>query len=393
MLSPEAPYPLDGGGALRTASLLQHFSRDYDVDLIVFQHPGQIIVPALPPGLVRSALTVELRRHSNRFAAKAQRNAGRILRRHPPLVDRFSGYEAEIASHLAGQAYDVAVLEHFWTASYLPLIRRFAQRTVLDLHNVESRWHGSCAEASSFPHAAMHRCFARAAETLEKKWLPLCDLALAASAQDAGRLRALAPDLPVCIYPNAIPFRETEPRPAKPSEFVIAFSGNMEYEPNRAGLLWFVTRVWPDLRKRFPALALRLIGKNAQTLPVSVRAAAGVACTGWVADPFVSLEGAELCIAPLLSGSGTRLKIIEAWAAGRAVVSTSIGAEGLAAVDGDSILIADQPVAFADAISRLLLDPPLRQKIANAGRELFQQKYTWNVVSKTLSACLTSKIS
>jgi glycosyltransferase involved in cell wall biosynthesis len=118
-----------------------------------------------------------------------------------------------------------------------------------------------------------------------------------------------------------------------------------------------------------------------------------VAATGWIADPFASLSAVQVCIAPLRSGSGTRLKIIEAWAAQRAVVSTGIGAEGLDAVDGESILLADSAELFGAAVTRLLLDEALKQKIAKTGRELYLQKYTWNVVSRTLNGCLDSPIS
>ena len=388
ILSPEAPYPLDGGGALRTASLLHYFAQCYDVDLIVFQHPGQRILENVPRGLTRSARVVELRRHSNSVRARVARNAGRVLRGKPPLIDRFAGYEDEIARHLQGHTYDVALLEHAWSGSYIPLVRQFASRIVLDLHNVESSWHASCADASRFPHSIAHRCFGYAARRLERRWLPLCDFVLAASAQDAERIRKLSPSSRICVYPNAIPRREAV---EGERDFAIGFSGNMEYEPNRQGLRWFMKEVWPALRRRFPELVLRLIGKNEQAIPVEIRSLPEVECTGWIADSFASLCSVTLCVVPLRSGSGTRLKIIEAWAAERAVVSTSIGAEGLDATVDESIVIADEPRQFADAVDRLLSEPLLRQKIAKNGRAQFERRYTWNVAWETLGVCLSSE--
>lgn len=365
--------------------MLHNFAQGYDVDLIAFQHPGQKIVEALPPGLVRETSVVELRHHANGLVAKASRNASRLVRGKPPLIDRFSGYEAEIEAKLRGRFYDVAVLEHIWTGAYLGLFRRFAELLVLDLHNVESAWHASSANTARFPHAAIHRSFGKSAAQLERLWLPLADIVLVTSEQDAERARALAPASRISVYPNAIPHREP---PVREPDFAIAFSGNLEYEPNRDGLRWFIQEVWPALKRRFSGLELLLIGKNEHALPPALRSAPSVTCTGWVADPFESLGSARLCIAPLRSGSGTRLKIIEAWAAERAVVSTSIGAEGLGAKDQDSILIADRPGDFADAVGRLLIDHALRQKIATNGRKIFQQKYTWNVAWKTLPECL-----
>lgn len=386
LISPEAPYPLDGGGALRTASLLQYLGERYQLDLIVFQHAGQQIIPFLPERLVRRAQVIPLREHANSFAARALRNGSRMLRRRPPLVDRFSGYEGELDHLVGNQYYDLVVLEHFWSASYAPHVRRFSRRVVLDLHNVESAWHSSCAHASHFPRSLAHRIFARAALRLEKSWLRSCDLVLTTSDEDMRRVEALAPGIPVCVYPNAIPRRDPLPVDPTPS---LAFSGNLEYEPNRSGLEWFLQRVWPALKQRFPALTFSVIGKNNHALPKSLTELDGVQCTGPVEDPFPFLARAQVCVAPLLSGSGTRLKIIEAWAAGRAVVSTKIGAEGLGAVDGESILIADSPEMFTTAITRLLLDPNLRQNIAVSGQATCERNFTWNVAWKSLEQCLS----
>lgn len=394
MISPEAPYPLDGGGALRTASLLQYLAARFDLDLIAFEHPGQHIAAALPGGLVSKVGVAKLRPHSNSATAKILRNGLRLVKGRPPLVDRFGEYADEIAALVAGQTYDLVVLEHFWCAPYAGVLRNSARRLVIDLHNIESEWHAGCAQASSLPASLVHCAFAAAARREEKKWLPLFDLALVTSEQDAARCRAFSPRTPCCVYRNAIPWRDSdgfspEVR-ASPDAFQLAFSGNLEYEPNRTALTWFLDRVWPSLKTRFPGLLFRVVGKNAHAVQSLVRKCEGVECTGWVEDVFPHLNRSDICIAPLRSGSGTRLKIIEAWAARRAVVSTRIGAEGLEAVDGESILLADTASLFAEAIARLLLDPPLRARIANQGRALFEQKYTWNQAWSSLTSCLGS---
>lgn len=385
VVSPEAPYPLDGGGALRTASILHYLADQYEVDLIAFQHPGQRIAEALPDGLVRDTQLIPLRPHSNDWAARVRRNAGRLVRRRPPLVDRFSGYEAELQNAIGSRRYDVALLEHFWCASYLLVIKQIARRVVLDLHNIESAWHLSCAHSETSLPGAVHRCFGWAALRLEQAWLPLCDRVLTASERDAERVRELSRSIPVCVYPNAIPFRDAPQERA--GDFAIAFSANMEYEPNRTGISWFINTVWPRLRARFPGLSLKLIGKNERAIAPVVRGVPGIQCTGWVPDAFSELAASQLCIAPLLSGSGTRLKIVEAWAAERAVVSTPVGAEGLDAVHGQSILLAHSPDDFAAAVESLLNDRELRQKIAKGGRELFKQKYTWERAWNALNGC------
>ena len=147
MLSPEAPYPIQGGGALRTASLLHFLARDHDVDLIVFR---EALAPdpaaALPPGLVREIHVINLPHHSKSQAARLIRNAARLARGIPPLVERFSGFGSEIARATQGRHYEIAVAEHFWCAPYLPQLSAVSDRTVLDLHNIESVLHEGCAE-------------------------------------------------------------------------------------------------------------------------------------------------------------------------------------------------------------------------------------------------------
>src|SRR5271165_5108901 len=141
VLSPEPPYPLNGGGAYRTASLLHYFARFAQVDLIQFSATGK---PALlPEGLVRYQRVIRLPYHDPGVAARYIRNASRAIRGVPPLVDRFAGFSTLIQKAIseldarAGRYYDLGLVEHFWCAPYLDLLPAHCRETVLDLHNVE----------------------------------------------------------------------------------------------------------------------------------------------------------------------------------------------------------------------------------------------------------------
>ena len=148
MLAPEAPYPLAGGGALRTASLLHYLAQAHDVDLIVFRQPGAPH-PAehMPPGLVRHLAVIDLPANSRTQTARAFRNAGRLARRIPPLVETaFSGFGAQIVAAIKNRRYEIGVIEHFWCAPYYPQnLLAACAGTVLDLHNIESDLHARCA--------------------------------------------------------------------------------------------------------------------------------------------------------------------------------------------------------------------------------------------------------
>ena len=217
--------------------------------------------------------TVTLPFHSRRPLAWLLRNSRRWILGAPPLLDRFAGQGTEIASFLAGRRYEVGVIEHFWCAPYVEYLAPRCNRMVLDLHNVESALHRSCAECDPWPISAAHRRFARKYVEQEKRWLPCFSQLLAASAEDAGRLRAEVPGAAITVYPNALPL---VPVPEATEEDVIAFSGNFEYHPNIRAVRYLAREIWPGLHKQFPALKLRLIGKNPQAIAQDVAGIPGI---------------------------------------------------------------------------------------------------------------------
>jgi glycosyltransferase involved in cell wall biosynthesis len=382
VLAAETPYPLAGGGALRTASLLHYLALGYDVDLVVFRQPGAADPGEnLPAGLVRRVQVVDLPAHGRGLAARALRNALRVARRVPPLVDRFAGFGREIERALEGRRYDIGIVEHFWCAPYGEQVAKICGRTVLDLHNIESVLGQRCAEVESGATAWAHRVFHRASLKLERSWLPRFSEVLAASEIDAERARAIAPGARVRVYPNALP---PTPLPPRANEDAIVFSGNMEYHPNISAVRFFRREVWPILRERWPGLVWRLIGKNPEAVRRFTGGDARIQVQGQVDNAIRELARAKAAVVPVLAGSGTRLKILEAWAAGLPVVSTTLGAEGLGARHGESLLLADGGPAFAEAVSRLLACTDLRERVGMTGRLLLQKEFTWETAWKKL---------
>jgi glycosyltransferase involved in cell wall biosynthesis len=380
-LSPEAPYPTVGGGPLRSASLLEYLAQCFAVHAVVFREPGSPDpVRAFPPGRVERVDVLELPFHSKRPIARAFRNASRLARRSPPLVDRFSGFEARLGELLDGNAYEVAVIEHFWCAPYVRQLRPHAPRVVLDLHNIESLWHASLAVRESAMRAFALQRFAAAARQLECKWLSEFDSILVTSAVDARKLREIVNFPTVTVYPNALP---RIPQPPRSEREEIVFSGNLEYQPNLEAVCFFRDAVWPLLNSR-PGLKWRIIGKNPEAVRDLVAGDHRIQLTGFVGDAVTALAQSKVAVVPVLSGSGTRVKILEAWAAGTAVVATPVGAEGLDFQDGEHLLLADTPARFAEAISRLLDSPGERARIGAAGRKCYEQCYTWPVAWESL---------
>jgi glycosyltransferase involved in cell wall biosynthesis len=369
---------------MRTASLLEFLAARYEVDLIAFREPETPDpAAAIPRDLVRSLTTIELPFHSKSPLARTVRNARRYLKHAPPLVDRFAGFEARIADALRGRTYDLAVIEHFWCAPYCQLLHKHADRVVLDLHNIESVLLARCSGVEAFPRSAVFSRFARASRRLEHKLLPCFSALLVSSDNDAAELRKLAPRVRAIVYPNAVPLAA---RPDAVKDDAIVFSGNLEYEPNRSAVTHFERFIWPRLKQRWPALRWRLIGRNHYRVKAQLANDPRVDVVGPVEDAIAALASAKVAVVPLLAGSGTRVKIIEAWAAGIPVVSTSLGAEGLPFLAGEHLLIADDPATFSDSVSNLLSSKELSERLGSNGRRLYESSLSWPAVWQRLQS-------
>jgi len=367
---------------MRSRSVLEYLARHYATDVIVFREPGATDpVRRFPSGIAHEIHVIDLPRHRKDSLSRGIRNGLRMLRTTPPLMDRFGGFSEQVAAAVRARRYDLAMVEHFWCAPYWQQIGPVSGRTVLNLHNIESALHERCARTERWPEALGHTIFANAARKMEARWLPCYDSLLTASEADAARARERAPQSKVVVYPNAIPL---VPQPAAEERDVIAFSGNLEYHPNVSAVRFFRGQVWPRLRESRPELVWRLIGKNPQAVRKLVDDDARIELAGEVDDAVAELASAKVVVVPLLAGSGTRFKIIEAWAAGRAVVINCECAEGLGAEQGENLLLADDGAAFAEAVSSLLRSAEQRRRLGRAGRLLFEKDYTWESAWKKL---------
>jgi len=383
MLAPESPYPLQGGGAYRTASLLHYFARFATVDLIQFSETGE---PALlPEGLVRRQHVIRLPRHSKSRAARYLRNGRRAILGIPPLIDRLAGFGPELEKLLGSEHYHVGIVEHFWCAPYLNQMRRACTHTILDLHNVESILDRRCAVWTKGAVRAGHRRFAEAYRSLEASLLPGYSLVLATSESDADVVRSIATTASVAVYPNALPLSGME---ALTEQNRLVFSANFEYHPNVDAVHYLLREIWPGVRDDNPGLELWLVGRGEGSIRTLADSVPGVHLTGPIENAQREIQQARIVLAPLRIGSGTRIKILEGWAAGRAVIATPLAAEGLEAIDGKNILLAYTAQAFRLFINQLLGDEPLRRELGKEGRKVFETTYSWDSVWHQLDFAL-----
>jgi glycosyltransferase involved in cell wall biosynthesis len=205
------------------------------------------------------------------------------------------------------------------------------------------------------------------------------------STLDEERARALVPSVRSAVVPSAVDLRSFRPAPADPPPdgCTVMFFGINDYPPNTDGILFFVREVWPRLAASHPRVRLKIVGPRPTPQILALRNAR-VEVTGAVDDVRAHLAEAAAVIVPLRMGGGTRLKILEAMAMAKPIVSTAIGAEGIDVVDGKHLLLADEPAQFAAAVGRVVDDAGLAARLGEEGRALVNAKYSWEAAARRL---------
>jgi glycosyltransferase involved in cell wall biosynthesis len=289
---------------------------------------------------------------------------------------------ATLDGFLSQRRFDVVQVEFGDLAGSYPVAPGALR--VLDEHNVEYRF---MERLERQERSRLRRLYYRLeARKLRDHELAACrraDAILTTSDVDRATLVPHVGAIPIRVVPNGVDTAFFTPGPASDGPPRLVFTGAIDYQPNTDGVLHFCGKIWPLVRRSAPEATLAIVGKDP---PPAVRALAGdgVVVTGTVPDVRPWMQSATVFVVPLRTGGGTRLKILEALACGRAVVSTSLGCEGLAVTPGQDILVADEPAAFADAVVRSLRDPALRARLGAAGRALVEQRYRWEAIGADL---------
>jgi glycosyltransferase involved in cell wall biosynthesis len=212
----------------------------------------------------------------------------------------------------------------------------------------------------------------------ERTSMPKMALNLAVSDLDRGKLQEISPESRVEVLPNAVDVRGLEPLPPRDDRNGLLFIGGDSWFPNRDAMEFFCQDILPRIRRVLPDYPVTWLARTDAEASESLSKDMGIDVVGWVerVEPFFS--EAACYVVPLRVGSGTRLKIIEAWAMGAAVVSTTLGAEGLEGYHEDNILLADTPEAFAEAVLEVVASPDLQQSLGRRGRETATRLYDWD---------------
>lgn len=373
------PWPPRGGVHLRILNLMERVAAHHDVSIGCHawnDADRQGVADLNRRGIPATAGTVwwgSMWRH-------AVPGLKRALRGIPPDTAQYQA--PELHQLIREGNYDLLHVEESNLAPYgesVPRNRRIHK--VITLHNVQFLQDRRIAQIeSSLPRRMWKSGNARWMRSYEPRVARTFDRVITVSNDDRAHLQRQAPDLRVDVVPNGVATRDLTPLPPHRGRPALVFVGTLSYRPCVDGAIWLVREILPLLRQTHPDVDVRIVGKQ-PTAEVLALAGNGVVVAGEVDDVRPYYAHATLALAPLRAGGGSRLKILEAMALGRCVVSTTIGAEGLNVVPGEHLAIADDAAGFAAAIGRLLSDTARRDAMATAARHLVEAEYDWDDIA------------
>jgi sugar transferase (PEP-CTERM/EpsH1 system associated) len=389
--------PLDKGGRLRTWHLMRHLARRHDITYVSFSDPSGI--PEHREGMreVASRLVTIPRTDPAKGTAAFYVDAGRYLIDTVPYAVakyRSPEYRDVVVRLLNESAFDAVVCDFLPPVVNLP--DPLPCPAILFTHNVEAEIWRRHAETATNPASRflLERQWRRMLR-FERNALSRFDLVLAVSDADRETFRCLYPDTlkrPAHVVQTGVDTWFFAPRPDENAErrAHVVFTGSMDWLPNEDAMLYFVRDILPRIRQVEPDATLSIVGRAPTPAVRRLAAERGVEVTGRVDDVRPHIAAASVYVVPLRIGGGTRLKIFEAMAMGKAVVSTTVGAEGLPVTHGHDVVIADEPARFAQAVVHMIRDVEARRRIERAARRLVVEKYDWSAAAADFEEALAS---
>ncbi len=379
VLSNIVPYPPHGGVHLRILSVLLRIARKHEVTLGchswgVEDREG---VDWLNRNGVRT-ICGPLVAANWRHIAPAARDMARF--RQPPEMAQYQS--PEIHALIARERFDILQIEETLLAPYArSLPRDAATKTVLVFHNLHFVQERRIADLEK---ARVMQLWRRANGLMMRHYEPATarrfDRSITVSETDRSALLDIAPDLTIDVLPNGVDTKMMQPLPAASAKRAILFVGTLSYRPCADAAVWLVQAILPRVRRQIPDAELWIVGKSPPP-EVCALVGEGVFVTGQVPDVTPYYARASVAVAPIRAGGGSRLKILEAMALGRPVVSTTIGAEGLDIRPGENILLADDAETFTAAVINLLTKEEPCRSITDNARRFVATRHDWDLIA------------
>jgi glycosyltransferase involved in cell wall biosynthesis len=376
-------WPPTTGGRLRSLHMLDELSRRHRVRLVTTHPPGDApagLVSRLPACDRIDSIPYALPKQGTmRFAGDV---AGSWASPYPADLWRWRvpAVRARIREHLA-EGVDLCVADFLVAMPNLPAVGGVP--VVLFEHNVEHMiWKRLYQVEERRWRRALLAVEWRKMRRYEAEACARAGLTVAVSEADRALLAARAPGADIRAIPTGVDTSYFHPNGAAEAPGTLVFTGSMDWYPNEDAILYFLDAILPDVRREVPGVSLAVVGRDPTDRLRAAGATAGIRVTGTVSDVRPYVAEAAVYVVPLRVGGGTRLKIFEALAMGKAVVSTRVGAEGLPIVSDRHFLQADSPAAFAKAVISLLKDADRRRALGLAGRRLVEERYSWSQITR-----------
>lgn len=391
------PYPPDGGVEIRSFNVMRVLARTFDITALCFFRRAARQTDAEVANALENlralgeveAFPIPHEHNKLRLGADHLRS---LFRRqvYTRYVYESRSVRARLLDLLGTKQFDIAHVDSLDLSCYLPLLTNLP--VICTHHNVESDLLRRRADTENLvPLRWYLRLQSKLMEDEEREWLPAVDLNIAVSEEDARQLAAKAPGARISVVPNGVDTKTFHVR--EQAERGILFVGGYNWFPNRDSMEYFGEKILPLVRRSLPDVSVTWVGRAPERAKLRFERDYRIRLSGYVPDVRPMLAEAACFVVPLRVGGGTRLKILDAWAMGKAVVSTSIGCEGLDARDGHNILIRNKPAAFAEAVREVLENRILRRSLGRAARATAETVYDWDVLGRTLAEEYRSTIS
>jgi len=383
--------PLDSGGKIRSFHILRELAKLHAVTFFGFHAQQDNPAHGELNSICERVVCVPLQLRPPKSAAELLQYMRGMLSPDPYAIRKYCQPRVarELRQLVESGSFDVIVCDFLVAAGVVPWDARCPK--VLFTHNVEATiWKRHYEVARNPLWKLLSWREWRAMERAENQYLKKADVVLAVSQADCDVFAELIPPEKLVVIPTGVDIDYFAPQKSVEQSDTLVFTGSMDWLPNEDGIFYFVREILPRISQQVPTVKLTVVGrKPSRRLQSLARESSNqVHLTGWVDDVRPYLANGAVCIVPLRVGSGTRLKIFEAMSMNKAVVSTTIGAEGLPVTHGNEIFLADTPEDFAEFSVRLLRDPALRQQMGNAARGLVETKYSWASVATDFAAAL-----
>jgi glycosyltransferase involved in cell wall biosynthesis len=392
-VKPGKILPLDTGGKLRTYNILRHLAANHDLTYLsyyagprdepyereVATHiPGTLPMPTPAQNLAGIQRHMDYLRH--------------IFWRAPYAVSKFTDPQVQqlLGEWIPQRRFDVAVCD--FLSSTLNFPHDLATPTALFQHNVESvLWKRKADVEPRWIDRAVFKLESAKMQRFEPEQARRFHHVITVSETDRQAMSGMVDPSHISVVPTGVDLGKYRYDPElRPPGSLVVFTGSMDWQPNIDGVEFFCAEIWPLVLQKIPHAQFRIVGRDPHPR-VRKLASTSVEVTGTVPSIMDHLREAAAIVVPLRIGGGTRIKIYEGMALGKATVSTTVGAEGLDVQHGRDILLEDSPAGFAEAIVTLLQDEDVRRRL-EAGAATTARKYDWSVIAQRFVEVLQTTI-